>query len=375
MKVKTILLTLLVCLSAMFVMAACFDNTGDEPSVHKHAYIAVEETPSTCIKAGTKSHYKCDECGKLFVKDGDEYVERTEADLALPLAAHSFNGITVKTNPTKTIYTAFEAFDPTGIKVVKTCSVAGCEGEEAEDRDVTFAYEKENADKLTADMTKVVIKAAGFETEFAVTVNKIVVKLPVIESKEYTGEAQVASVPESELYTVTENNGGTDIGKYDVKLKRDKDVGTYSLEINSDNLWQELHSDQGNDSSLGLSLIESGNRLGGVGGAGIIAVGALTAVGQLITEKADKEARYTEGVAQRVKDIKALANEKEKALALSNELYELTVPLKECHKIYLAELETIAATYESGIDEKLIKALVKLSKVYNAMNKNVAKGK
>ena len=135
MKVKTILLTLLVCLSAMFVMAACFDNTGStggEPSVHKHAYIAVEETPSTCIKAGTKSHYKCNECGKLFVKDGDEYVERTEADLALPLAAHSFNGITVKTNPTKTIYTAFEDFDPTGIKVVKTCSVAGCEGEEVE---------------------------------------------------------------------------------------------------------------------------------------------------------------------------------------------------------------------------------------------------
>ena len=221
MKVKTILLTLLVCLSAMFVMAACFDNTGstgDEPSVHKHAYIAVEETPSTCIKAGTKSHYKCNECGKLFVKDGDEYVERTEADLALPLAAHSFNGITVKTNPTKTIYTAFEAFDPTGIKVVKTCSVAGCEGEEAEDRDVTFAYEKENADKLTADMTKVVIKAAGFETEFAVTVNKIVVELPVIESKEYTGGIQYADVPENKLYTVSENNGGTDIGEYNVKL-------------------------------------------------------------------------------------------------------------------------------------------------------------
>lgn len=222
MKVKTILLTLLVCLTAMFVMTACFDNTdgstSGESSVHKHVYIEMEETSSTCIKAGTKSHYKCNECGKLFVKDGDEYVERTEADLALPLAAHSFNGITVKTNPTKIIYTAFEAFDPTGIKVVKTCSVAGCEGEEAEDSDVTFAYEKENADKLTADMTKVVIKAADFETELAVTVNKIVVKLPVIESKEYTGEAQVAVVPESELYTVTENNGGTAIGKYSVKL-------------------------------------------------------------------------------------------------------------------------------------------------------------
>lgn len=230
MKVKTILLALILCLATAFAMVACFDDAGgdqsgstsgsehESTSVHEHVYTEVGETPSTCVEAGVKKHYKCDGCGKMFIKDGDEYVETTEADLALPLAAHSFTGISVKTNPTKTVYTAFEEFKLDGIEVVKTCSVEGCAGEAVEEAAVTFAYETEGAVKLTANMTKVVIKVADFETELAITVNKIIVKLPVIEGKEYTGEAQVAVVPASELYTVTENNGGTAIGEYDVKL-------------------------------------------------------------------------------------------------------------------------------------------------------------
>ena len=230
MRIKKIVIALILCLATAFAMVACFDDAGgdqsgstlgsenESTSVHEHVYTEVGETPSTCVEAGVKKHYKCDGCGKMFIKDGDEYVETTEADLALPLAAHSFNGIAVKTSPSKVVYTAFETFDLTGIKVVKTCSVADCKGEEVAADEVTFAYEKEGADKLTADMTKVVVEAAGFKTDLAITVNKIAVKLPIIESKEYTGEAQVAVVPESELYTVTENNGGTVIGKYDVQL-------------------------------------------------------------------------------------------------------------------------------------------------------------
>lgn len=244
MKIKSIIFALILCLAVTFAMTACsiysensdqsVETPGSESAsesieAHEHVYTAVDEVLSTCVKAGTKSHYKCEKCGKLFVKDGENYVETSEADLALPLAAHSFTGITVKTNPTKTNYTAFEQFDLAGIKVVKNCSVQGCEGEEAGASEVTFAYEKENADKLTADMTKVIVKAAGFETELAITVNKIIIKLPVIESKEYTGEAQVAVVPESELYTVTENNGGTAIGEYDVKLTL-KDAVNYAFE-------------------------------------------------------------------------------------------------------------------------------------------------
>ena len=202
-------------LVSLCALVACGNTSKPK---HSHKYIEVDEVASTCVTPGTKAHYKCEGCDKLFVKDGDKYVETTADELALPLAAHTFNGISVKTNPTKTVYTAFEEFDLTGIEVVKTCSVTGCNGEAVNASDVTFAYAKDGADKLTADMTKVVIKAAGYETDLAVTVNKIEVQLPTIASKAYTGSALTADVAASELYTVTENNGGTNAGKYDVKL-------------------------------------------------------------------------------------------------------------------------------------------------------------
>lgn len=202
-------------LVSLCALVACGNTSKPK---HSHKYIEVDAVASTCVTPGTKAHYKCEGCDKLFVKDGDKYVETTADELALPLAAHTFNGISVKTNPTKTVYTAFEEFELAGIEVVKTCSVTGCNGEAVNAGDVTFAYAKDGADKLTADMTKVVIKAAGYETDFAVTVNKIEVQLPTIASKAYTGSALTADVAASDLYAVTENNGGTNVGKYDVKL-------------------------------------------------------------------------------------------------------------------------------------------------------------
>lgn len=216
MRKRSMLVTLMICmLVSLCALVAC-GNTSK--SKHSHKYIEVDEVASTCVTPGTKAHYKCEGCDKLFVKDGDKYVETTADELALPLAAHTFNGISVKTNPTKTVYTAFEEFDLTGIEVVKTCSVTGCNGEAVNAGDVTFAYAKDGADKLTADMTKVVIKAGGYATDFAVTVNKIEVQLPTAKSKTYTGSPLTADVAASDLYAVTENNGGTNVGKYDVKL-------------------------------------------------------------------------------------------------------------------------------------------------------------
>ena len=216
MRKRSMLVTLMICmLVSLCALVACGNTSKPK---HSHKYIEVDEVASTCVTPGMKAHYKCEGCDKLFVKDGDKYEEAAADELALPLAAHTFNGISVKTNPAKTVYTAFEEFDLTGIEVVKTCSVTGCNGEAVNAGDVTFAYAKDGADKLTADMTKVVIKAAGYETDFAVTVNKIEVQLPTIASKAYTGSALTADVAASELYTVTENNGGTNAGKYDVKL-------------------------------------------------------------------------------------------------------------------------------------------------------------
>ena len=165
-----------------------------------------------------------------------------------------------------------------------------------------------------------------------------------------------------------------ELAEADVKLERDAELGNYSLAIYSDNLRNMIEATSNEAGGIGLSLIESGSKIGGIGGIGVMALGAVAAAGEFITAKAEREAKYAEGVAQRVKDIKELGNAKERALAFSNELYELTTPLKQCHKIYIAELENISSSYESGVDEKLIASLIKLSSVYNALNKNVATG-
>jgi len=51
-----------------------------------------------------------------------------------------------------------------------------------------------------------------------ITISKAEVTAPVIASKSYTGELQTADIAESVFYTVTSNDGGTDVGSYDVVL-------------------------------------------------------------------------------------------------------------------------------------------------------------
>lgn len=50
------------------------------------------------------------------------------------------------------------------------------------------------------------------------TVNKAEVTAPTLDSKTYNAQNQTATVPESTLYSVTTNNGGTGVGNYDVVL-------------------------------------------------------------------------------------------------------------------------------------------------------------
>ena len=60
----------------------------------------------------------------------------------------------------------------------------------------------------------------------SLTVNKAEVTAPTIASKTYTGENQTADVTASTLYSVTTNNGGTNVGSYDVVLTL-SDSGNY----------------------------------------------------------------------------------------------------------------------------------------------------
>ena len=60
------------------------------------------------------------------------------------------------------------------------------------------------------------VMACGFEGSESA---KTVVNAPVINSKVYNGEKQVATVEASDAYTVIENNGGVNAGEYNVVLK------------------------------------------------------------------------------------------------------------------------------------------------------------
>ena len=59
---------------------------------------------------------------------------------------------------------------------------------------------------------------SGESTIDDITISKAEVTAPVIASKSYTGELQTADIVESVFYTVTSNDGGTDVGSYDVVL-------------------------------------------------------------------------------------------------------------------------------------------------------------
>ncbi len=77
----------------------------------------------------------------------------------------------------------------------------------------TFKAEFDPSDETTANYT---LKSDTVSSTYNVA--KQTVNAPEIASKVYNGTAQKADVAISTLYTVTENNGGTNVGDYDVKL-------------------------------------------------------------------------------------------------------------------------------------------------------------
>ena len=65
-------------------------------------------------------------------------------------------------------------------------------------------------------------------------INKVIVDEPLIIDKPYNGLAQTADISDTEIYEVTENAGGTNVGAYDVVLTlKDSSNYKWSLEENS----------------------------------------------------------------------------------------------------------------------------------------------
>lgn len=117
--------------------------------------------------------------------------------------------------PDKTEYTAFEAFDPTGIELMATFD--GVHEQPVAIDECEIVVEKATADgKLTAATTKVTVKYGNMSVEIAVSVAKIKVEIPALEQTEfeYTAQPHTVTVAEDPRYAIVEGNEGINVGKY-----------------------------------------------------------------------------------------------------------------------------------------------------------------
>ncbi len=190
---------------------------------------------SYAVKTGSEDYINVDaESGALTIKkvpaDGKAYVIVTAAETAA--YAQATRDVTVTINKASaaaaTVTANNRTYDGTEKPLVTVTGTAtGGEMHYAlgTATEATEQYTTSIPAKTEARTYYVWYKAAGDDnhndTEAAkvlVTVGKATVTAPTIASKEYTGETQTADVAASTLYSVTTNNGGTNVGSYDVVL-------------------------------------------------------------------------------------------------------------------------------------------------------------
>ncbi len=69
------------------------NTDSNDSNSHRHAYASVAEIPATCVSNGARAHFECVDCGKSFIKNGDEFVEVTESQLKTAFADHVYEKI------------------------------------------------------------------------------------------------------------------------------------------------------------------------------------------------------------------------------------------------------------------------------------------
>ena len=91
----------------------------------------------------------------------------------------------------------------------------------------------------------------SYTNGLSVSIAKASVAIPTVPGKIYTGEPLTADITDGEHYTVSENNGGTEVGRYDVEITlkdsanyywegKDKDVSEITVDFNisaAENKW------------------------------------------------------------------------------------------------------------------------------------------
>lgn len=123
--------------------------------------------------------------------------------------------------------------------------VSGVESNQTYTKTQTFTVTDNNLDTVKVDdkvvtsytlvpkkgtyKIEVTDKSGNKTTLNNITVNWEKVKKPTVESKVYTGQTLTANISKNDLYTVKENNGGINVGEYDVQLTL-KDPTNYRWE-------------------------------------------------------------------------------------------------------------------------------------------------
>ena len=123
--------------------------------------------------------------------------------------------------------------------------VSGVESNQTYTKTQTFTVTDNNLDTVKVDdkvvtsytlvpkkgtyTIEVTDKSGNKTTLNNITVNWEKVKKPTVESKVYTGQTLTANISENGLYTVTKNEGGINVGEYDVQLTL-KDPTNYRWE-------------------------------------------------------------------------------------------------------------------------------------------------
>lgn len=177
-----------------------------------------------------------------------EYNESSKITFALKAGYSKTEDFKVKVNGTEVTLDAKNEYTITNIHENQTITVEGVdditaptinglENGKTYTKTQTFTVTEPNLKEVTVDGVVVEAKDGKYtlvpkngtytiiardlalnEMQITVTVNFEEVEQPTITSKTYTGKVMTADVKDTDNYEVTQNDGGTDAGKYDVKL-------------------------------------------------------------------------------------------------------------------------------------------------------------
>ena len=180
-------------------------------------YLEEGSTPGTVSWEDTELALKKGEnvVAWTYVPEDTLNYKGATGSLTLTVGDEVLTAFELTKGPDKTEYTAFEAFDPTGIELMATFD--GVHEQAVAIDECEIVVENATADgKLTAATTKVTVKYGNMSVEIAVSVAKIKVEIPALEQTEfeYTAQPHTVAVAEDPRYTIVKGNEETNVGKY-----------------------------------------------------------------------------------------------------------------------------------------------------------------